>query len=168
LISSFLVVIAWGYFLYQGVVDPLGGINSLWPLFGIANQLLAAVALCVATTVLAKMGKLRYSWVPLVPLVWLASATLTAGWQKVFSPDPKLGFLSHAESLANSTNPATAQMIFNDRIDAALALFFMVIVVVVIVASAREWYLIAAGRKTPQVNEAPFVESRLDAEAIHA
>jgi carbon starvation protein len=101
--------------------------------------------------------------VPLLPLAWLASATLTAGWQKVFSPDPKLGFLSHAQSLAGSTNPAAAQMIFNDRIDAALALFFMIIVVVVILASAREWYLIAAGRKRPQVNEAPFVESRMDA-----
>jgi carbon starvation protein len=163
LFSSFLVVIAWGYFLYQGVVDPLGGINSLWPLFGIANQLLAAVALCVATTVLAKMGKLRYAWVPLAPLAWLAAATLTAGWQKVFSPDPKLGFLSHAQSLAGSTNPAAAQMIFNDRIDAALALFFMAIVVVVILASAREWYQVAFGKKTPKVNEAPFVESRLPA-----
>ena len=161
-------MIAWGYFLYQGVVDPLGGINSLWPLFGIANQLLAAVALCVATTVLAKMGKLRYSWVPLLPLAWLATATLTAGWQKVFSPDPKLGFLSHAQSLAGSTNPGAARMIFNDRIDAALALFFMVIVVVVILASAREWYLIAAGRKTPKLNEAPFVESRMDVGALHA
>jgi carbon starvation protein len=168
LFSSFFVVIAWGYFLYQGVVDPLGGINSLWPLFGIANQLLAAVALCVATTVLAKMGKLRYAWVPVLPLAWLAAATLTAGWQKVFSPDPKLGFLSHAQSLAGSANPGTAQMIFNDRLDAALALFFMVIVVVVILASAREWYLIAAGRKAPAVNEAPFVESRLGAEAIRA
>ena len=168
LFSSFVVVILWGYFLYQGVVDPLGGINSLWPLFGIANQLLAAVALCVATTVLAKMGKLRYSWVPLVPLGWLAAATLTAGWQKVFSPDPKLGFLAHAQSLAGSADPATARMIFNDRLDAALALFFMVIVVVVILASAREWYLIAAGRKTPAVNEAPFVESTLDADALRA
>jgi carbon starvation protein len=107
------------------------------------------------------MGKLRYTWVPVLPLIWLAAATLTAGWQKVFSPDPKLGFLSHAQSLAGSTNPGVAQMIFNDRIDAALALFFMVIVVVVILASAREWYLIAAGRKTPQVNEAPFVKSTL-------
>jgi carbon starvation protein len=162
LISSALVVLGWGYFLYQGVVDPLGGINSLWPLFGIANQLLAAVALCVAATVLAKMGKLRYTWVPLVPLVWLAAATLTAGWQKVFSPDPKLGFLSHAASI-NPTAPNAARMIFNDRIDAALALFFMAIVVVVILASAREWYQIAARKKTPKVNEAPFVESRLPA-----
>jgi len=162
LISSALVVIGWGYFLYQGVVDPLGGINSLWPLFGIANQLLAAVALCVAATVLVKMGKMRYTWVPLLPLAWLSAATLTAGWQKVFSPDPKLGFLSHAASL-DPNAPNAARMIFNDRIDAALALFFMAIVVVVILASAREWYQIAARKKTPTVNEAPFVESRLPA-----
>jgi carbon starvation protein len=166
LLSSFIVVAGWGYFLYQGVIDPLGGINSLWPLFGIANQLLAAVALCVATTVLAKMGKLRYAWVTVLPLAWLAAATLTAGWQKVFSPDPALGFIAHAQSLASAPGPNTARMIFNDRLDAALALFFMAIVVVVIVASAREWYLIAAGRKAPAVNEAPFVESRLDAARV--
>jgi carbon starvation protein len=160
-LSSLLVVAGWGYFLYQGVVDPLGGINSLWPLFGIANQLLAAVALCVATTVLVKMGRQRYAWVPLLPLAWLAAATLTAGWQKVFSPDPKLGFLAHAQSLAGSTQPTAARMIFNDRLDAALALFFMAIVLVVIAASAREWYLVMAGRKTPRVHEAPFVESKL-------
>jgi carbon starvation protein len=156
-LSSFLVVAAWGYFLYQGVVDPLGGINSLWPLFGIANQLLAAVALSVATTVLFKMGRMRYSWVTLVPLAWLAAATLTAGWLKVFSPDPTLGFLAHARSLQGDVS----RLIFNDRLDAALALFFMAIVCVIIVASAREWYLIAAGRQTPCVNEAPYVESRL-------
>jgi len=165
LLSSFLVVISWGYFLYQGVVDPLGGINTLWPLFGIANQLLAAVALCVATTVLVKMGKMRHVWVPMIPLVWLTAATLTAGWQKVFSPDPKLGFLSHAQTLVNSTNPAAARMIFNDRIDAGLALFFMAVVVVVIAASAREWWLVAARKKQPSVNEAPYVESRLNAAA---
>jgi carbon starvation protein len=164
-LSSLLVVAGWGYFLYQGIVDPLGGINTLWPLFGIANQLLAAVALCVATTVLVKMGKMRYSWVTLIPLVWLAAATLTAGWQKVFSPDPKLGFLSHAQTLIGSDNPAAARMIFNDRLDAALALFFMAIVLVVIVASAREWWLVAAQRKTPKVNESPYVESRLNAPA---
>jgi carbon starvation protein len=160
-ISSLLVVAAWGYFLYQGVIDPLGGINSLWPLFGIANQLLAAVALCVGTTIIIKMGKLRYAWVTVVPLIWLTAATLTAGWQKVFSPDPALGFLAHAASLANSTNPSAARMIFNDRIDAALAAFFMAIVLVVLAASVREWYLVAARRKAPQVNEAPYVESQM-------
>ena len=161
LLSSVLVVAGWGYFLYQGVVDPLGGINSLWPLFGIANQLLAAVALCVATTVLVKMGRQRYMWVPLIPLAWLAAATLSAGWQKVFSPDPKLGFLAHAESLANSTLPTAPRMIFNDRLDAALALFFMAVVLIVILASAREWWMVIAGRKAPVVHEAPYVESQL-------
>ena len=161
LLSSFLVVAGWGYFLYQGVVDPLGGINSLWPLFGIANQLLAAVALCVATTVLFKMGRLRYSWVTLVPLAWLTTATLTAGWQKVFSSNPRLGFLAHARSLEGSTVPNVSRMIFNDRLDAALAIFFMAVVCVIIMASAREWYLIASRRKAPRVNEAPYVESRL-------
>ena len=161
LLSSFLVVAGWGYFLYQGVVDPLGGINSLWPLFGIANQLLAAVALCVATTVLFKMGRMRYAWVTLVPLAWLAAATLTAGWQKVFSADPTLGFLAHAHSLEGSGEPNVSRMIFNDRLDTALALFFMAIVCVIILASAREWYLIASRRKAPRVNEAPYVESRL-------
>jgi carbon starvation protein len=161
LLSSFLVVIFWGYFLYQGVIDPLGGINTLWPLFGIANQLLAAVALCVATTVLVKMGRMRYAWVTVLPLVWLTAATLTAGWQKVFSADPRLGFLSHAASLAGSTAPNAARMVFNDRIDAALTLFFMAIVVVIIAASAREWLLIAMGRQAPKVNEAPYVPSQL-------
>ena len=163
ILSSFLVVAGWGYFLYQGVIDPYGGINSLWPLFGIANQLLAAVALCVATTVLVKMGRQRYMWVPLVPLAWLAAATLTAGWQKVFSPDPKLGFLAHAESLRNSTLPAASRMIFNDRLDAGLALFFMAIVLVVILASVREWWMVLAGKKAPVVHEAPYVESQLAA-----
>ena len=161
LIASVLVVAAWGYFLYQGVVDPLGGINSLWPLFGIANQLLAAVALCISTTIIIKMDKLRYAWVTLIPLAWLATATLTAGWQKVFSEDPRLGFLAHAASLANSTDPNAARMIFNDRLDAGIALFFMAVVIVVIAASVREWVLVATRKKAPRVNEAPFVESRL-------
>jgi carbon starvation protein len=168
LLSSLLVVAGWGYFLYQGVIDPLGGINSLWPLFGIANQLLAAVALCVATTIVIKMGKLRYAWVTLLPLVWLTAATLTAGWQKVFSTDPRLGFLSHARSLADSADPNAVRMIFNDRLDAGIALFFMAIVVVVLVASIREWFLIASRRKAPVMTETPFVESRLGASVAKA
>jgi carbon starvation protein len=97
-----------------------------------------------------------------VPLVWLTAATLTAGYQKVFSSDPKLGFLAHARSLEGSANPAAAQLIFNDRLDAALAMFFMVVVLVVIAASAQEWILIASRRKIPRMNEAPYVESKLD------
>jgi carbon starvation protein len=158
-VSSALIVAGWGYFLYQGVVDPLGGINSLWPLFGIANQLLAAVALCVGTTILIKMGKRRYAWTTLLPLVWLAAVTLTAGWQKVFAADPRLGFLAHARSVARGSAPNAARLIFNDRLDAALALAFMAVVLVVIAASAREWWLVLSRRKAPVVNEAAFVES---------
>jgi carbon starvation protein len=160
-LASVLVVAGWGYFLYQGVIDPLGGINSLWPLFGIANQLLGAVALCVGTTVIIKMGKLRYAWVTVLPLAWLSVVTLTAGWQKVFSSAPALGFLAHARSLSNSTLPTAGRMIFNDYLNAALALFFMSVVLVVIAASAREWYLVGARRKAPRVNEAPYVETTL-------
>ncbi len=158
-LTSVLVVAGWGYFLYQGVIDPLGGINSLWPLFGIANQLLGAVALCVGTTVIIKMGKIRYAWVTLMPLAWLSVVTLTAGWQKVFSSAPALGFLAHARSLINSADPNAGRMIFNDYLNSALSLFFMGVVLVVIAASAKEWYLVAARKKEPRVNEAPYVES---------
>jgi carbon starvation protein len=158
-LSSALIVAGWGYFLYQGVVDPLGGINSLWPLFGIANQLLATVALCVATTIIIKMGKARYAWVSLAPLVWLVTVTMTAGVQKVFSPDPKLGFLAHARSLEGSLDPDAARLMFNDRLDAYVALVFMTVVGLVVLASAREWILVLTGRKKAEVREAPFVLS---------
>jgi carbon starvation protein len=157
--SSALVVAGWGYFLYQGVVDPLGGINSLWPLFGISNQLLAAVALCVGTTILIKMGRQRYAWVTVAPLAWLVLITMTAGYQKVFSADPKLGFLAHAASLAGSTAPNAARLIFNDRLNTVVALVFMAVVALVVIASMREWWLVLSNRKARVVHEAPYVET---------
>jgi carbon starvation protein len=166
-ISSGIVVAMWGHFLYQGVLDPLGGINSLWPLFGISNQLLAAVALCVGTTVIIKMGKARYAWVTILPLAWLSLVTLTAGWQKIFSADPRLGFLSHArllgDTLARGALPAGAQsvgdanrLIVNDRIDAAVAAFFLLSVILILVASTHEWFVVLTGRKIAQSTETPF------------
>ena len=161
--ASALFVGAWGYILYQGVVDPLGGINSLWPLFGIANQLLASVALCVATTVIVKMRRARHAWITLLPLAWVAAATLTAGIEKVFSADPRLGFLAHASALLAAGGPSAARLAFNERLDAALTLLFMAVVVLVIAASAREWLLVLLKRKEPKVSEAPYVESTLTA-----
>jgi carbon starvation protein len=161
LLASGAVCAAWGYFLYQGVVDPLGGINSLWPLFGISNQLLAAVALCVATTILIKMGRQRYLWVTLGPLVWLIVVTMTAGYQKVFSTDPKLGFLAHAATLAGSAIPNAARLVFNDRLNAAMALFFMTVVALLVFTSAREWWLVLSRRKPAVVHETPFVPTTL-------
>jgi len=159
ILASALVCGGWGYFLVQGVLDPLGGINSLWPMFGISNQLLAAVALTVATTVIIKMRKARFVWVTLVPLAWLATTTLTAGFQKVFAADPKLGFLAHARSLAGTGAANAGRLIFNDYLDATLTLLFMGVVSLVILAAAREWYLVLAGKKAPVIQEAPFVQS---------
>ena len=157
--SSALIVAGWGYFLYQGVVDPLGGINSLWPLFGISNQLLAAVALCVGTTILIKMGRARFAWVTAAPLAWLVAVTMTAGWQKVFSADPRLGFLAHAASLAGSASTEAARLIFNDRLNTFVALLFMTVVTILIVTSLREWWLVLSRRKPATVHEAAYVET---------
>ncbi len=167
LISSAIFVAAWGNFLYQGVTDPLGGINSLWPLFGLSNQLLAAVALCVGTTVIIKMGKARYAWVTMLPLAWVAIVTQTAGWTKIFSDNPKLGFLSHArmlsDTIASGNLPAGAKslaaanrMIFNDRLDAVVSGFFMLCVIVIIAASAWEWIAVLRGKKEARTTEVAF------------
>ena len=165
--SSAIIVAMWGYFLYQGVVDPLGGINSLWPLFGISNQLLATVALCVGTTIIIKMGKAKYAYLTMIPLVWLVIVTMTAGYQKIFSPDVRLGFLSHAQwvrdGLAAGTLPANLQaaevanrLIFNDYLNTAVAGFFMLSVVVILADSAREWFSVLGGRKPAISTEVPF------------
>ncbi len=169
---SGLFVSMWGFFLYQGVTDPLGGINSLWPLFGISNQLLATVALCVGTTVIVKMGKAKYSFVTIIPLVWLVIVTASAGLLKIFSSDPKLGFLSHARLVegqiaagalpANIPSIAAAQrMMFNDRLDAAVAAFFLVSVVVILTASIIEWVKVMNGSKAAVSSETPYVRTQL-------
>ena len=171
-LCSALFVSMWGYFLYQGVTDPLGGINSLWPLFGISNQLLATVALCVGTTVIVKMGKAKYAFVTIIPLVWLVIVTSTAGLLKIFSSDPKLGFLSHARLIegqiaagtlpANITSLGAAQrMIFNDRLDAAVAAFFLVSVVVILTASIIEWVKVMNGSKVTVSSETPYIRTQL-------
>jgi len=164
-LASGLIVAAWGYFLVQGVLDPLGGINSLWPLFGISNQLLAAVALCVGTTLIIKSGKARYAWVTLLPLTWVLVVTLTAGWQKVFASDPRLGFLAHAATVVDQMaaggmdSARGARLIFNDRLDAVVTLSFMIVTLLVVLASAREWVLILTRRKPAKAQESPFVET---------
>ena len=112
---------AWGFFLWQGVKDPLGGINSLWPLFGIANQLLATVALCVATTIIIKMHRAKYAAVTLIPLAWLVAVTFTASWHKILDPSPRIGFLAQARALASvPASAATSRLIFNNQLDAAV------------------------------------------------
>ncbi len=156
LVTSAGMVGAWGYFLYQGVIDPLGGINSLWPLFGISNQLLAAIALSVATTLIIKSERARYAWTTLLPLAWLLSITLTAGYQKIFSADTRLGFLAHATELQGRIDAGqvaagqlteTQTLIFNDRLDAGVTALFMLLVVIIVVDSLREWYrVMSAGR----------------------
>jgi len=167
--TSALIVGAWGYFLYQGVLDPLGGINSLWPLFGIANQLLAAVALVVATTILIKMGRTRWLWVTLVPTAWLIVVTMTASWQKIYHADPRLGFLAQAralsEQIAAGAIPAakvaaTERLIFNARLDAAVTAVFAGLILVLIAEALFEWYRILSGRGEAVLRESPYVATR--------
>ena len=173
--SSILLVAAWGWFLYQGVIDPLGGINSLWPLFGLANQLLAVIALCLGTTVLIKMGKARYIFVTLAPLCFMAAVTFSAAYLKIFSADPKLGFLSGADdymqrtaTLADSVKAAelTRQAAIW-RFDAVVAFAFVALVFLIAVGSAWEWWNLLRGTKPIVLHEAEFIPlSRVESRGV--
>lgn len=169
ILATALFVSAWGWFLYQGVVDPLGGINSLWPIFGIANQLLAVLALALGTTVLIKMGRARYTWVTLLPLAWLVSVTATAGLMKIFSPAP-VGFLALARGLeakiaaggSGAELKAWSAQLFNNRVDAAITAVFLVLVTVVVIANARVWWQLLAGKRAAQLREEPYMAAPAD------
>jgi carbon starvation protein len=170
-VASVAFVAAWGWFLYQGVIDPLGGINSLWPIFGVANQLLAVLALALGTTVLIKMKRVRYLWVTLVPLAWLLAVTMTAGWMKIFAADPKIGFLSQAAGLrtkiaaAESVSAAATSaqvkewryVLLNTEINAIVTGVFLVQVAQVFLVSARQWWLLLSARRTATLKEEPYV-----------
>ncbi|RSZ57341.1 carbon starvation protein A [Massilia atriviolacea] len=173
LIATSLCVAAWGYFLYQGVVDPLGGINTLWPLFGIANQMLAGIALILATCVLFKMKRAKYAWVTMVPTAWLLACTLTAGWQKMFHENVRIGFVAHAQKFQAAIDqgvvlaPAKSmaqmhQIVFNDYLDASLAGFFMFVVLSVLFFGART-VLKARADAAPSSMETPFVANAVGA-----
>ena len=171
--ASAIIVGAWGYLLYAGVNDPLGGIYQLFPLFGIANQLLAAVALAVCTTLLIKTGKAKYAWITLVPLAFDAVVTLTASWQKIFSDNPKLGFWAQREQYqqaldAGQTSLGTAksvedmhQVVFNTTLDTALTALFAGLIVIVLADSMRVWVTALRGHRLPTGKEDPYVESKL-------
>lgn len=159
LATSTLIVAAWGYFLWQGVRDPLGGINSLWPLFGIANQLLAAVALCVATTIIIKVHRTKYVFVTLAPLAWLVIVTFTAAWHKILDPDPRIGFLAQARTLAASGG--NARLIFNNRLDAAVTGILIALVGLLLIESVRHWIPVLSGRRKVATIESPFVMTHL-------
>jgi carbon starvation protein len=171
--ASAAIVGAWGYFLYQGVLDPLGGVNTLWPMFGIANQLLAGIALCVATTILVKMHGAKYMWITCAPLSWLLIVTYTATWQKIFSDTPRIGFMAQARQLeaaiaAGKIVPAkladTRTIIFNAHLDTAMCVVFLVLVTVIVLDSLRVWYGILSGASSAKLEEAPFVLSAMEQE----
>ncbi len=163
LFSSILLVSAWGWFLYQGVIDPLGGINTLWPLFGLANQLLSVIALCLATTLLIKMGKRRYVWTTLGPLIFMCAVTFSAGYIKIFSPNPKLGFISGARTIMLSGIESPEKFAAASRqasvwyFDAIVAGFFLVLVLLIVIGSAHGWYRMLRGEKCIVLHESEFV-----------
>ncbi|QJE72619.1 carbon starvation protein A [Aerophototrophica crusticola] len=165
-ICSALFVGAWGYFLYVGVIDPNGGINILWPLFGISNQMLAAIALAIATTILVKQGKLRFAWVTGLPMAFLAVTTTVAAWQKLFSADPRVGFIAGADTMAAKLEAGTLsaaqaaaapQLIFNQRLDAGLTVFFILVLWVTIIEMVRISLRHTQGKSVPPLSEAPYV-----------
>ncbi len=166
-LATAMCVSAWGYFLYQGVVDPLGGINTLWPLFGISNQMLAAVALILVTVVLFKMKRERFAWVSILPTGWLVACTITAGWQKLFHENPKIGFLAHAAKYQGAIDrgellaPAKAmaqmqQIVINDYIDATLCVLFMAVVASLLVYGVRACLLARHSSLPTTVEAATF------------
>jgi carbon starvation protein len=170
LLASALIVTAWGYFLYIGVIDPNGGVNILWPLFGISNQMLAAIALSIATGIIIKGGRPRYALVTLLPLAWLALVTTTAAWQKITSADVRIGLFAAANDLASKlaagSLPAeraavAPQLIFNQRLDAWLALLFTAILWLVILDMVRICVRRLRGLSVPASSEVPYRESQL-------
>ena len=159
-VTSGLFVAAWGYFLIGGVIDPFGGVRALWPLFGIANQLLAATALAIVTTILVRTGRTRFAWVTGLPLAWLLAVTLTAGVQKIFHPDPSIGFLAEASARASGALPTDAAtraiQVFNARLDAMMAGIFLILVAIVVVSAAREWIRVWRGQRGVEPDEPPL------------
>jgi carbon starvation protein len=177
LISSTLIVAGWGYFLYIGVIDPNGGINILWPLFGISNQMLAGIALAVATGIIIKNGKPIYAWVTGVPLAWLALVTTIAAWEKIVSADPKLGFFAAASDmaakLAAGALPAAKaavapQLIFNQRLDGWLTILFTLILWFVILDMARVCVRRLRGMTVVGSSEAPYQPTKLQGVGVAA
>ncbi|MEK5176035.1 carbon starvation CstA family protein [Heyndrickxia sp. FSL W8-0496] len=171
IIASAIITIGWAYITYQGAIDPFGGINSLWALFGISNQMLAAIALAIATTIIIKMGKARYAWVTIIPYVFLTITTLVAACMKLFSKVPSIGFFSHAKIYQDGIDagkviaPATdmevmKQIVFNDRLDAILTIIFIAIVLLMVIASFKVWYDILIKKKKAKLHESPFVPSK--------
>ncbi|MFC4767331.1 carbon starvation CstA family protein [Effusibacillus consociatus] len=176
-IASAVITFGWAYFLYQGTIDPFGGINSLWALFGISNQMLAAIALAVGTTIIIKMGKARYAWVTLLPFVWLCVTTLTAAFMKLFHPDVKIGFLSAAKKYSDAlaqgqllapakTQKVMEQIVFNNTLDAIVTGIFILVVVLLILDSFRTWFNILVRKQKPELKETPFIQSKLPGTTI--
>jgi carbon starvation protein len=168
--ASILVCAGWGYFLYIGVIDPNGGINILWPLFGMANQMLAAIALAVVTAIFDKSGRLRHAWVPGAPLAWLVTVTTVAAWQKIFSDDARLGFFAAARDLADKLasgmlTPERAavapQLIYNQQLDGWLTLFFLLVVWTIVIDMLRGCWNHLSGRRQAADTESPYVATQL-------